>query len=484
MDAARDYREEVNRMGKKEFTLQKMMEYGFWPNNLPTPYERQLDERPEDYEKRKALLNKYGDIAGKISALYEEKKDIEQKLRDLQKQYAQTWDYEKLRRDVANDIMRESNERRAEKKRQKEAEKERRSREWDALKAESVVFIGKGYSGALSDKTTDEEKLAASGLPVITDDKALAAFLGLEYKQLRFLVYHRDVVTADHYYRYKVPKRSGGQRNIAAPKTVLKNAQRKILSGILEKVEISGSAHGFIQGRSILTGARAHKTEPALLINVDLENFFPTITFQRVRGMFKAFGYSGYVASLLAMICTYCERMPIEVKGQVKYVKTSDRILPQGSPASPMITNIICRRLDNKMDALAAKHGFSYSRYADDMSFSFEAEPEGKTIKHIVYEIQTAVHSEGLRINEGKTRYLRPNNRQSITGIVINNEQPGVPKAWVRKLRAALYNANKLKKSGKADPRSIGEIRGMAAWLKSVNPERYAKIILESEKIY
>jgi len=477
-----EYRQKAKFMGRREFTLFMMQKYGFWPKDLPTPSERQKDETQETYERRRALFDELDKIAKQITELYGDKAKIEQKLRELAKQSAE-FDYEKIRKKVASEIMRESIERRAERKRQRELQKEQASREWAKLKSENILYIGKGYSKGLSDKETNTEKLKSYGLPIITDDKALAELLDLEYKELRFLTYHRDVVTVDHYYRFQIPKRNGKMRNIAAPKSKLKNTQRKILSELLEKVEISNSAHGFYKGRSVLTGAQGHISQPKLLINIDLENFFPSITFQRVRGMFKAFGYSGYISSLLSMLCTYCERMPIEVKGQVKYVKTSDRILPQGSPASPMITNIICRRLDQKMNGLEEKYGFFYSRYADDMSFSFKDKVDDEDLRKIVYKIQGVVFSEGLRVNKEKTHYLGQNSRQCVTGIVVNNEEPGVPKVWVKKLRAALHNANKLIEKGQFTASDAHEISGMASWLKSVNPNRYSKIIAESNKI-
>ncbi|MCL1918219.1 MAG: reverse transcriptase domain-containing protein [Peptococcaceae bacterium] len=510
----------VHDMGKKEYTLLKMQEYGFWPEDLPTPYERQAHESAQDYNKRQALFKEYEQIAGRIANLYSEKDEINTRLKDLRKHYDQTWDYEKIRKDVAQTILRESLARRAERKRQKELQKQRISEAWQKRKAESIVFIGRGYSGLLSDKTGDADKLRASNLPLIPDDKALAALLGLTYTELRFLAYHRDVVVADHYHRYEIPKKNGGHRRIAAPKPLLKKTQRKILELILEKIDISEQAHGFVKGRSVVTGAQAHKTHignPSLLITLDLEDFFPTITFERVRGLFKSFGYSGYIASLLAMICTYCERVPIEVKGQIKYVRSSERILPQGSPASPMITNIICRRMDAKIRDLAtnfpsghpvqsghpAQSGHpvqsghpaqtnspascrcTYTRYADDMSFSFDSTLpiDAEHIKKFIHQIQRIVHSEGFKINKQKTRYLKHNNRQAVTGIVINNEEISVPKVWLKKMRAALYNAKKQKEQGTLDPGKIHEIAGMACWLNSVNPTKYKKMIDEAKDL-
>jgi hypothetical protein len=482
-----EYRERVNHMGKKEFTLLKMQEYGFWPKDLPTPYERQDNETPEQYAERQNLLKEYNKIINEIGKLYKEKDDINAKLHQLRKEYDETWDYEKIRLDVSQKIMQESIARRSERKKQKELEKKQRTEAWEKKKSEEIVFIGKGYSGLLNHKEVDEEKLLSQGLPIIKTDRDLAELLGIEYKQLRFLVYHRDVVYVDHYNRYTVPKKKGGLRNIAAPKSTLKTAQRKILEEILSKISISDHAHGFLKGKSVVSGADAHTKQTELLINMDLENFFPTITFERVRGMFKAFGYSGYIASLLAMLCTYCERMPIEVRDKIKYVKTSERILPQGSPASPMITNILCMKLDKRLSGLASKFGFVYTRYADDMSFSLREEntleSSNLDTRKFCGLILKIVSEEGFKINKSKTRFLRKNNRQCITGIVINNEQIGVPRKWIKRLRAAIYNANKLKSNGKLPSKVIHEISGMTAWIKSVNAERYKDIIEDAMKI-
>lgn len=494
-----NYRKAVNSMGKKEFTLLKMQEYGFWPKDLPTPYERQRSETEEEYKKRQKLLKKYEEIINNIDKLYKEKDSINNKLKELKKKYDETWDYEKIRKDVSQIIMKESIERRKEKKRLKELEKKEKSNAWKKIKEENIVYIGKGYSKALFLKETNVENLEKLNLPVIKDDKELAEFLNIEYKQLRYLTYHRDVVKFDNYVRYTVPKKKGGVRNIAAPKKILKNVQRTILDKILSKIEINQCAHGFIQGKSVVSGAQVHNVKKAeLLINMDLENFFPTITFERVRGMFEKFGYSGYVSSLLAMICTYCERMEMEIKGEKLYVKTSDRILPQGSPCSPMITNIICNKLDKRLNGLANKYDFVYSRYADDMSFSFpkgniilESSENDKSDKNndlnigkILGIISKIIGEEGFNINNEKTKFLRENNRQAITGIVINNDEIGVPKKWVKNLRAAVHNASKLKECGSNIPDNVkNEIKGMASWLSCVNRQRYSVIIQQCENL-
>ncbi|MBN1802205.1 MAG: RNA-directed DNA polymerase [Candidatus Lokiarchaeota archaeon] len=471
-----DYRTLINQMGKKEFTIMKMQEYGFWPKDLPTPYEKQLNETPEQYSKRKALVEDYKSIIERISKLYKEKQEINDKLRDLRKKYDETWDIERIRKDIAQTIMKESIARRTEKKKQRELEKHAKSEAWKKKKAEQIIFIGKGYSSFLYDNETDQPKLELQGLPVIKSDIDLANFLEIDYKKLRFLSYHRDVVTVDHYHRYTIPKRKGGMRNIAAPKPILKSVQRKILEDILNKFSLSQQAHGFIKERSILSGALAHNIQPALVINMDIENFFPTISFERVRGMFKSAGYSGFISSLLAMLCTYCERVSIEVKNKTRFIATTKRILPQGSPASPMITNIICRRLDQRLNGLASKFGFTYTRYADDMSFSINDETNVK-VGRFYGLVSKIVKDEGFEINKEKTRFLRKNNRQSITGVVVNNEKLGVNRMWMRRFRAAIHNASKLRSNGDLPIEVKRELSGMASWVRSVNPERYKKLI-------
>lgn len=473
-----NHRESVRNLGKKEFTFLKMQEYGFWPKGLPTPYERQESETKEDYEKRESISKEYEKVVNEINNVYKEKESINIKLKELKKELDSTWDYDKIRKHVAKAIMDESVKRRKERKEKRELEKKIKSDKWKELKSEEIVFIGKGYSGALSDKKLNKDKLESKNLPILESDKDLAEFLGIEYEKLRFLVYHRDVVLKDHYYRYQIPKRKGGFRNIAAPKTALKEAQKKILEEILYNITVSNSSHGFLKGKSVVSGAKQHNNAPDLLINIDLENFFPSISFERVRGLFKSFGYSGYISSMLSMICTYCERMAIEVKDKIRYVKVSDRILPQGSPASPMITNIICIKLDKRLEALCEKNDITYSRYADDISFSYKGNIKDINISRFIGLVSKIVKEEGFNINKSKTKFLKKHNSQRITGIVVNNDEVGIPKKWIRVLRSVIYNGNKTINSGETlSIEHINKLKGMISWVKNVNEKRYEKII-------
>jgi len=471
------YRRMVNQLGKKQFTFLKMIEYGFWPKDIPTPYEQQENETKEAFLKRKKLMDSFNDIIDQISELYKTKGKINDKLRQLREEYAGLEDIEKIRKQFAKQMMEESIKRREERKKQREIEKKRKSEAWKKKKKEEIVFVGNGYSSMLYKYEYDSKKLKSLKLPIVSNAKELAKLLDIEYKELRFLAYHRDVVTTDHYTRYKIPKRNGGLRSIAAPKTILKRAQRAILDKILSKIEVSPQAHGFLEKKSVITSAKVHPKNPHLLINMDIKDFFPTITFERIRGIFLSFGYSGHISTLLSMICSFCERIPIEVEGEMKYVATTKRILPQGSPASPMITNIICRKLDRRLMGLAEKFGFNFTRYADDMSFSTENEYKENLGRFcgLIYQI---VEDEDFKINKEKNRFLRENNQQNITGIVINSSEIGVPRKWIKNFRAAIYNAKKLQEKDEEIPKeTLYELSGMASWVKSVNSKRYKKIL-------
>ncbi len=478
-----EHRLQMERLGRKEYVLSKMIEYGFWPKGLPTPHERQLNETPADYQERTRLLAEFKLLAKQIADAGADISKLHGEIMSIRSAYKKTYvPLETIKRLVAREIMVESKKRRAERKAKREQEKKERSDAWKKQAAEEILFIGRGYSGSLSDACVDEARLKAAGLPIIATGKELASLLGISFLQLRFLSYHREVMVKDNYKRYTVPKRRGGSREIAAPMPLLKHAQRQILETVLGKVASPTYAHGFIPGRSIMTNAGAHlpsHARPALVINMDLKDFFPTITFERVQGMFHRLGYSGRIASILAMICTDCHREPIEVGGKVVHVATECRKLPQGSPASPAITNLLCKRMDNRLHGLATKFGFTYTRYADDLTFSMATAAETKTLGKFRFRVSKIVAAEGFIVNDTKTRYMRSCNRQEITGVVVNSGTAGIPRPWIKRFRAALHNATKLAQArgNKLPSEMYNELKGMAAWAHAVDPVRYKKLI-------
>ncbi len=480
-----EHRLEMERMGRREYVLMKMIEYGFWPQGMPTPLERQRNEAPAEYQERTRLLGEFKQLAKEIADAGADIHKVHAQIVAVRSAYKATYvPLATIRRIVSQEIMLESKKRRAERKAKREQDKKERAASWQKQMAEEILFIGRGYSSLLADAKVDEARLKATGLPVIATGKELAASLGISFSQLRFLSYHRDAVAKDNYKRYTIPKRTGGNREIAAPMPLLKHVQRQVLDAILSKLAAPAFAHGFLPGKSVITNAGAHvpsHARPALVINMDLKDFFPTITFQRVRGLFKRLGYSGRIASILAMVCTDCHREPIEVGGRTLHVATECRTLPQGSPASPAITNILCKRMDNRLHGLAAKFGLAYTRYADDLTFSAAAlaPTETAALGKFCFKVSKIVEAEGFRVNDTKTRFMRQCSRQEITGVVVNSGAAGIPKPWIKRFRAALHNASKLAEArGGVLPMEIcNELRGMAAWAHAVDPARYKKLI-------
>src|SRR5207237_9566311 len=189
----------------------------------------------------------------------------------------------------------------------------------------------------------------------------------------------------------------------SAPKPALAQAQRWVFEHILSKLEVEPPAHGFVRGRSIVSNAAPHVGK-AVVVNLDLKEFFPSITFRRVKGLFQAFGYSEHVATVLALLCTEPPRVQAELDGKVYHVALGDRVLPQGACTSPAITNALCRRLDRRLRGLAARHGFAYTRYADDLTFSGDnTTAVGKLLK----SVRGIVQAEGFTEHPRKTRVMR-----------------------------------------------------------------------------
>ena len=193
----------------------------------------------------------------------------------------------------------------------------------------------------------------------------LAVALGTKPNRL---AYHLFILPESERYKKKIiQKKSGKVRNVAAPIRGLKFIQRNLADILTGSLEQKSCVHGFVPDRSIVTNAKVHLRRN-LVINLDLKDFFPSINFGRVYGLFKShpFNFNDQVAVTLAQICCF------------------EGSLPQGSPCSPVISNLICRSLDNEMMRLAKTLKMSYSRYADDITFSTNLKEIPQDIGNIV----------------------------------------------------------------------------------------------------
>ena len=342
-------------------------------------------------------------------------------------------------------------------------------------RATDIVYLGRGVSRGLADRRANVEKLQARGLPVLSTPADFAAALDVTVRTLRWLAFHAEASTLTHYVHFLVPKKSGGERALCAPHKKLAAAQRWVLEQILSKLTAHDAAHGFVAGRSILTNAQPH-VGSAVVVNCDLCDFFPTVTAHRVIGLFKQIGYSPAVATVLALLVTECPRRKVLFNGKTWYVATGERALPQGACTSPALSNLVARRLDARLAGVCRKLGWTYTRYADDLTFSAK-EPSDR-IGYLLARVRHIAQDEGFAVNEKKTRVLKPAARQTVTGVVTN-ARPAAPRRLRRRLRAILHNASKTglaAQNRRHDPKFPAWLGGTIEFVTMLNPAHGQKL--------
>lgn len=289
-----------------------------------------------------------------------------------------------------------------------------------------------GVSASIKSPLSTLQRLKAA-----TTRRELALMLGFQPKMLTSILYLTP--DASKYTTFKVPKKSGGMREIAAPIPKLKNLQRCLSDLLYECLSERmvdtpyrfTSQYGYLKERSVEDNAERHRSQ-RFVLNVDIENFFPSINFGRVRGFFiadKGFELHPQVATAIAQIACW------------------NNELPQGSPCSPIISSLIGGILDRRMAVLAREHGCTYTRYVDDLTFSTNATafPEalatfdagtqewlaGTTLTH-------AVEKAGFALNPAKTRLFSRRGRQTVTGLVVNRKV-NVNRDYEMRVRAAFH---------------------------------------------
>jgi hypothetical protein len=302
---------------------------------------------------------------------------------------------------------------------------------------------------------------APPGLPPLRTRDDVARLLELPPGDLgRFM--RAGAGPGSGYVEFERPKRTGGVRVIAAPREPLRSAQRRLLDQVLSKVEVHAAAQGFVRGRSILTNAQPH-TGAALVAKVDLEDFFPTIHYRRVRGLFLSLGYNETVASALAGLTTW---RPTLEDGTVAW----PGVLPQGAPTSPAIANLVCRRLDRRLTALALRYGATYSRYADDLTFSFRTVPQN--VGRVLWWVNSICQQEGFFEHTRKRRLMRQSGRMAVTNLTVN-QRVSISREDRRRFKAILANCRKhgMASQARGKERFRDWLHGYAAFVAMVNPE-------------
>lgn len=326
-------------------------------------------------------------------------------------------------------------------------------------------------------------------IPPLATLGELGEWLGQASEQLDWLADerrgHRHAASPalQHYHYAFVGKRSGPPRLIEAPKPRLKAIQRRMLNEILAVVPTHGCAHGFVAGRSCLSGAQIHAGE-AMVVTFDLAQFFPSIGLARVHGLFRRLGYPWAVARRLAGLCTTItpaeifRRLPdgqrFEAGLQALYGVPH---LAQGAPTSPALANLLAWTLDHRLHGLARTAGATYTRYADDLAFSGDAAFAAR-VDRFGRVVETVLHEEGFSLNAAKTRIMPRHARQQVTGIVVN-QHCNVRRADFDTLKAILHNCIRTGPAGqnRAEvPDFRRHLDGRVVWVEQVNPRRGAKL--------
>jgi RNA-directed DNA polymerase len=299
-------------------------------------------------------------------------------------------------------------------------------------------------------------------IPAIETVGDLAAWLEVSLGELEWLADLKG--WASHYYYRVLPKPSGAIRLIEAPKTRLKIAQKKILAEILEKIPPHPAVHGFLKGHSIKTFVAPHVGQRVVL-KMDLEDFFPSISRARVQALFRTMGYPESVADLLGSLCATAAPHQYETYNRPH--------LPQGAPTSPALANLCAYRVDCRLTGLAQAAGASYTRYADDLAFSGDDAFE-RCARRFSIHVASILMEEGFSVHHRKTRIMRQSVRQHLAGLVTN-ERPNIRRGDFDLLKAILTNC--LRSGPEAQNRENHphfrlHLEGRAAFVESINAEK------------
>ena len=296
-------------------------------------------------------------------------------------------------------------------------------------------FLGRRVSSRLKFEGGDPDAVAAKGLPALSTFADVADALEVTPEILQWLTYERGADTTDHYTRFAIPKRGGGRRQISTPKPAMRAAQQWVRTNVLVPLPVSDYAAAFRPGKSIADNARLHSGQ-ACVIRLDLKDFFGTVTFHRIRGLFQSLGYNPGVSTVLALICTDAPRSRVTLGGQTSLVIVGDRSLPQGACTSPDLANLITAGLDARIGGLAHKFGYTYTRYADDLVLS--TPDEEVFAAGVISAVSRVCREEGFQVNQRKTRIMRAPNRQLVTGLLVN-DGVRLTRSDLRRVRAFLH---------------------------------------------
>ncbi|ELV7515515.1 RNA-directed DNA polymerase [Photobacterium damselae] len=291
-------------------------------------------------------------------------------------------------------------------------------------------------------------QLQNKSLPVVFELAHFSKLLGVE------LALISRIATSPHkFYRsFQVKKRRGGNRDISAPYPKLYYIQSWIKTNILENLSIHEASYAYEKGKSHIDNAKNHIGDRDVL-KLDLVDFFGNINIDLIVKVFINAGYSKKLSCQLANICS------------------NGVCLPQGSPSSPIISNIVLFELDKELSILAQEHKLTYTRYADDLTFS------GEKIDHKIFsDVIKKIEGYGFEVNKDKSNIYKKGKRKTITGIVVSRDGIRSPKKIRRQFRMDSYNLIKNKHQqfngelGQINPIFLDEVIGRGKYIQTIEP--------------
>lgn len=267
----------------------------------------------------------------------------------------------------------------------------------------------------------------------------------------KYTLYQLSEHSDEYYKTYSIVKKSGGTRTISQPSKKLKGLQSWVLINILNNLKVSESCKGFEKGSSTADNAKPHINSNCIL-NVDLKSFFDNVTSVQIYNVFKTIGYNQLISTILSNICTFNDS------------------LPQGGPCSPKLANLVTWKLDKRIQGYIGKRGITYTRYADDLTFS------GLNPLNVVQTlpmIKKIVEDEGFNLNSKKTRIAGASRSKVVTGLVITENSFGIGKEKYKLLRSKIHYLT-LPKEQK-NIKLLNNVSGWISYLNSVDKRRFAK---------
>ena len=452
-----DWQERISQIGKKNFVREEMLRLGFFSNKL----------KEAERDRIQALLDE----------AYPRLAELKNDLIEIRAQIGDIYDIDVLLKEVRRERIERVKREREERKVRKAEEQVRRRKQLAAEVRKTPRFLGHGVSAHLSFEGGNSVELAARGLPAPENLEQLAESMQLDPSEVLWLSYERVATTVDHYTRFEIPKRSGGRRLISSPKPKMRIAQSWIAKNILDLLVPSQYAMAFRPGVSIVDNASPHLNS-AIVVKLDLKDFFPSIGFTRIRGYFEYIGFNPGIATILALISTDSPRVKLTLDGASKFIAMGERGLPQGACTSPALANLITTPLDGRLAGLsrALDSIWTYTRYADDLTFS--CRDENADVGRLLKAIERIVGDEGFRINEAKTAVMRSPSRQVVTGLLVGDEIR-LSRRDLRRLRAFLHRCEK--DGMAAVSLAIGKdalsvARGYLAYVMMIMPDHAAEL--------